>query len=56
MPPVNHVSSRDRDFRPSRRRGFDDDNFETPPDGAWMVVEPMAGDRLEENLNPGGRL
>jgi hypothetical protein len=26
------------------------------PDGAWMVVEPMAGDRLEDNLNPGGRL
>jgi cold shock protein len=24
------VSSRDRDFRPTRRRGFDDDNFETP--------------------------
>ena len=24
------MSSRDRDFRPSRRRGFDDDNFETP--------------------------
>jgi hypothetical protein len=24
--------------------------------GAWMVVEPMAGDRLEDNLNPGGRL
>jgi CspA family cold shock protein len=24
------VSSRDRDFRPNRRRGFDDDNFETP--------------------------
>jgi len=24
------VSSRDRDFRPSRRRGFDDDNFEAP--------------------------
>src|SRR5438874_8305050 len=24
------VSSRDRDFRPSRRRGFDDDHFETP--------------------------
>jgi CspA family cold shock protein len=24
------VSSRDRDFRPARRRGFDDDNFETP--------------------------
>jgi CspA family cold shock protein len=24
------VSSRDRDFRPRSRRGFDDDNFETP--------------------------
>ena len=24
------MSSRDRDFRPTRRRGFDDDNFETP--------------------------
>ena len=26
------------------------------PDGTWMVVEPMAKDRLEENLNPVGRL
>jgi hypothetical protein len=26
------------------------------PDGAWMVVEPMADDRLENNLNPIGRL
>jgi 2-polyprenyl-3-methyl-5-hydroxy-6-metoxy-1,4-benzoquinol methylase len=26
------------------------------PDGSWMVVEPMAGDRLEDNLNPIGRL
>ncbi|MBV9586735.1 MAG: methyltransferase domain-containing protein [Alphaproteobacteria bacterium] len=26
------------------------------PDGTWMIVEPMAGDRLEENLNPVGRL
>ena len=25
-------------------------------DGAWMIVEPLAGDRLEENLNPVGRL
>lgn len=25
-------------------------------DGAWMVVEPMAGDTLEDNLNPIGRL
>jgi len=26
------------------------------PDGKWMIVEPMAGDRLEDNLNPVGRL
>jgi ubiquinone/menaquinone biosynthesis C-methylase UbiE len=26
------------------------------PDGHWMIVEPAAGDRLEENLNPVGRL
>jgi SAM-dependent methyltransferase len=26
------------------------------PDGSWMVIEPMAGDRLEDNLNPVGRL
>jgi 2-polyprenyl-3-methyl-5-hydroxy-6-metoxy-1,4-benzoquinol methylase len=25
------------------------------PDGTWMIVEPMAGDRVEENLNPVGR-
>jgi len=25
------------------------------PDGALMLVEPMAGDRLEDNLNPVGR-
>ncbi len=25
-------------------------------DGTWMVVEPIAGDRLEDNLNPIGRL
>ena len=25
-------------------------------DGTWMIVEPMAGDRLEDNLNPVGRL
>jgi hypothetical protein len=23
-------------------------------DGTWMIVEPMAGDRLEDNLNPVG--
>ena len=26
------------------------------PDGTWMIVEPLAGDRLEHNLNPVGRL
>lgn len=26
------------------------------PDGAWLVVEPYAADRLEENLTPLGRL
>jgi SAM-dependent methyltransferase len=26
------------------------------PDGSWMIVEPIAGDRPEENLNPVGRL
>jgi SAM-dependent methyltransferase len=26
------------------------------PDGTWMIVEPMAGDHLEDNLNPVGRL
>jgi 2-polyprenyl-3-methyl-5-hydroxy-6-metoxy-1,4-benzoquinol methylase len=25
-------------------------------DGTWMIVEPIAGNRLEENLNPVGRL
>jgi SAM-dependent methyltransferase len=25
-------------------------------DGSWMVVEPMAGDTLQQNLNPVGRL
>lgn len=26
------------------------------PDGTWMVVEPYANDRLEDNLNPVGRV
>jgi SAM-dependent methyltransferase len=26
------------------------------PDGAWMIVEPFARDRLEDNLNPVGRV
>jgi 2-polyprenyl-3-methyl-5-hydroxy-6-metoxy-1,4-benzoquinol methylase len=26
------------------------------PDGAWMIVEPFANDRVEQNLNPVGRV
>jgi SAM-dependent methyltransferase len=26
------------------------------PDGSWMIVEPLAHDRLEDNINPVGRL
>lgn len=26
------------------------------PDGAWLIVEPYANDRLEDNLNPVGRI
>ncbi len=25
------------------------------PDGVWMIVEPIAGDSLQDNLNPVGR-
>jgi hypothetical protein len=25
-------------------------------DGTWMIVEPLAGDRIEDNLNPIGRI
>jgi 2-polyprenyl-3-methyl-5-hydroxy-6-metoxy-1,4-benzoquinol methylase len=25
------------------------------PDGTWMIVEPQAGDRVEDNINPVGR-
>jgi hypothetical protein len=26
------------------------------PDGIWMIVEPFAGDQVEDNLNPIGRI
>jgi hypothetical protein len=26
------------------------------PDGTWLIVEPMAGDSVPENLNPVGRV
>ena len=25
------------------------------PDGTWLIVEPIAGDKVEQNLNPVGR-
>ena len=25
-------------------------------DGTWMIVEPMAGDKMEDNMNPIGRI
>ena len=25
------------------------------PDGTWLIVEPQAGDRVEDNFNPVGR-
>src|SRR3954468_24000991 len=25
-------------------------------DGSWLIAEPMAGDRTEDNLNPVGRI
>ena len=48
--PGTQVSSRDRDFRPTRRRGFDDDNFEAPrrsfgstPQFGGQRVDPPSG-------------
>jgi len=26
------------------------------PDGTWLLVEPFAGDKVEDNLNPIGRV
>jgi hypothetical protein len=26
------------------------------PDGTWLIVEPYAGDRIEDNLTPVGRV
>jgi len=41
------VSSRDRDFRPTRRRGFDDDNFESP---RHSFGSPFSAQRFEAPL------
>src|SRR5207249_5236064 len=45
----NHVSSRDRDFRPTRRRSFDDDNFESP---RHSFGSPFSAQRSEAPSGP----
>src|SRR6202047_3685495 len=42
--PGTQVSNRDRDFRPTRRRGFDDDNFESP---RHSLGSPSSAQRFE---------
>jgi hypothetical protein len=52
--PGIHVTSRDRDFRPARRRGFDDDNYEVPwsnfrsaPEFSAQRFDPPSGPRIQ---------
>jgi CspA family cold shock protein len=45
------VSSRDRDFRPPRRRGFDDDNFE-PPRRSFGFTPEFSAQRFETSSGP----
>ena len=45
------VSSRDRDFRPTRRRGFDDDNFE-PPRRSFGSTSGFSAQRFETPSGP----
>ena len=45
------MSSRDRDFRPTRRRGFDDDNFEAPRRSFGSAPE-FSAQRFEEPSGP----
>ena len=47
----NPVSSRARDFRPARRRGFDDDNFE-PPRRNFEPTPGFAAQRFEAPSRP----
>jgi CspA family cold shock protein len=44
------VSSRDRDFRPSRRRSFDDDNYEPPSRN--LGYAPPSGPQFEAPSGP----
>ena len=43
------MSSRERDFRPTRRRGFDDDNFESPRHG---FGSPVSAQKFEAPSSP----
>ena len=45
------MSSRDRDFRPTRRRGFDDDNFEAPR-RSFGSAPQFGGQRFEASSGP----
>ena len=45
------MSSRDRDFRPARRRGFDDDNFE-PPRRSFGSSPQFGAQRFEAPSGP----
>jgi CspA family cold shock protein len=49
--PETQVSSRDRDFRPARRRGFDDDNFE-PPRRSFGSSPQFGAQRFEAPAGP----
>ena len=51
---VDDVRLPARHGRPGRRRAPGPPR-RSPPDGTWLIVEPMAGDRVEDNLNPVGR-
>src|SRR5580704_18871532 len=50
-PGTRDVSSRPRDFRPSRRRGFDDDNSE-PPRRSFGSTPGFSAQRFETPSSP----
>ncbi len=49
------MSSRARDFRPARRRGFDDDNLETPPTNFGSSRGRPSAPRFEAPAGPPAR-
>src|SRR5277367_3756745 len=50
-PRNSQVSSRDRDFRPTRRHGFDDDDFE-PPRRSFGSTPEFSAQRFEPPSGP----